>query len=143
MRYGHNSKRYRISCRPNRKICRRKRGAGSAFSHPDSPLRFYFKGRRTSRYWRQNSRCRMSVQKIVEPHPPTWTSAGRQAKGGFVVWGAEWLKAILRLKPRCSLFAARMYPRYNNEICSTLAKIAKTQRHDVQINIGKQTLKLG
>ena len=54
-----------------------------------------------------------------------------------------WPSAILRLKPRCSLFAARMYPRYKNEICSTHAKIAKTQRHDVQINIGKQTLKLG
>ena len=28
-----------------------------------------------------------------------------------------WPSAILRLKPRCSLFAARMYPRYKNEIC--------------------------
>ena len=36
-----------------------------------------------------------------------------------------------------------MYPRYKNEICSIHAKIAKTQRHDVQINIGKQTVKLG
>ena len=42
-----------------------------------------------------------------------------------------------------AVFTAGMYQRYKNEICSTHAKIAKTQRHDVQINIGKQTLNLG
>ena len=53
------------------------------------------------------------------------------------------------LQPSCAsnrvvaVSAASMYPRYKNEICSTHAKIAKTQRHDVQINIGKQTVKLG
>ena len=54
-----------------------------------------------------------------------------------------WLKAILRLKPCCSLFAAGMYPRYKNEICSTHAKIAKTQRIEVHHNMGKTVLKLG
>ena len=49
----------------------------------------------------------------------------------------------LRLKPRYSLFAARMYPRYKNEISSTHAKIAKTQLHDVHHNMEKTVLKLG
>ena len=32
-----------------------------------------------------------------------------------------------------SVFTAGMYQRYKNEIFSTHAKIAKTQRHDVQV----------
>ena len=44
-----------------------------------------------------------------------------------------WLKAILRLKPRCSLFAARMYPRYKNEICrhGTGAQLSRAMSIDM------------
>ena len=62
MRFGGHCKRYRIFCNAYRKICRPYSGKAMRFPSSAPPCRFSLRGRRRSRFWRENSRCWQGVQ---------------------------------------------------------------------------------
>ena len=62
MCFGGHCKRYRIFCNAYRKICRPYSGKAMRFPSSAPPCRFSLRGRRRSRFWRENSRCWQGVQ---------------------------------------------------------------------------------